>query len=142
MEEQVKDSRYFEKFRALVSKGLYVTKAEAKQNYTASFQRMGISFVMKRFDSVSDSAAKVTEADIQKYYNDHSYMYTNIEATRKVEYVAFNVIPSPEDLAAIEKDAQRAASEFKGKSVREDSAFLAQESENGSIIIQTSLKKP
>ena len=141
MEEQVKDSRYFEKFRALVTKGLYVTKAEAKQNFMSHDLRTSILYVIKRFDSVSDTTAQVSDADIQKYYNDHSYMYMNSEATRKIDYVSFNVVPSPEDLAAIEKDAQRVAAEFKGKSVRDDSTFMAQESENGSIMIQNFNKK-
>jgi peptidyl-prolyl cis-trans isomerase D len=55
--------------------------------------------------------------------------------------VAFDVLPSPEDVAAIEKDAQRVASEFKGKSMKEDSAFMMQESENNAIMIQNYTKK-
>lgn len=141
MEEQVKDSRYFEKFRTLIQKGLYVTKAEAKQNFTSQDTKIAITYVIKSFDSVNDSTVKVTDSDIQKYYNDHSYLYMNTESTRKVEYVAFNVLPSPEDLAAIEKDAQRVASEFKGRNLRDDSAYMAQESENGSIMIQNYTKK-
>jgi len=141
MEEQVKDTRYFEKFRSLITKGLYVTKAEAKQSFNNQFQKYSINYVIKTFDSLSDSSAKVTEADIQKYYNDHSYLYMNSEPARKVEYVVFNVMPSPEDLAAIEKNAQEVARDFKGKSVRDDSTYMAQESENGSIVIQNFTKK-
>ena len=141
MEEQVKDSRYFEKFRALVTKGIYITNAEAKQRFVSQDTKFNISYALKRFDSVSDSTTKVTDAEIQKYYNDHSYLYMNMEPTRKIDYVTFNVMPSPEDLAAIEKDAQRVASEFKGKTVRDDSAFMMQESENGSIMIQNFNKK-
>ncbi|WP_317900129.1 peptidylprolyl isomerase [Aurantibacillus circumpalustris] len=141
MEEQVKDSRYFEKFRALITKGLYVTKAEAKQNYQNQNQKRELSYIIKRFDSVSDTVVKVTDSDIQKYYKEHSYQYMNSEATRSAEYVVFNVLPSKEDLAEIENDAQRVASEFKGLSVRDDSSFMAQESENGSIMIQNFTKK-
>jgi len=141
MEEQVKDSRYFEKFRSLVTKGMYVTKAEAKQYYASQDSRISISYVMKRFDSVSDTAVKVSDSDIQKYYKDHSYLYTSTESTRKIEYVAFNVMPSPKDLEAIQLDAQRVANEFKGKSMSDDSSFMAVESENGNIMIQNFNKK-
>jgi peptidyl-prolyl cis-trans isomerase D len=55
--------------------------------------------------------------------------------------VAFKVVPSQEDLVAIEKDAQRVANEFKGLSMKEDSAFMQQESENGNIVIQNFTKK-
>lgn len=141
MEDQVKNTRYFEKYRALINKGLYVTKAEAKAIFKNQNTKMDIAYALKRFDSVSDSTVKLTDSDLQKYYNDHSYMFMNNETTRKVEYVAYNVVPSPEDLATIEKDAIRAAGEFKGKSMRDDSAFIAQESENGAITIQNMTKK-
>lgn len=141
MEEQVKSTRYFEKFRALVNKGLYVTKAEAKEMFKNQDTKVNIAYVVKRFDSVNDSTVKVTDSDIQKYYNDNSYRYTTPETSRSIEYVAFDVMPSPEDLAAIEKDAQRIASEFKGKTIHEDSSFMAQESENGMISIQDFTKK-
>jgi peptidyl-prolyl cis-trans isomerase D len=141
MEEQVKNARYFEKFRALVNKGLYVTNAEAKEAFKKKEDKISISYVIKRFDSVSDSAVKLTDSDLQKYYKDHSYMFKNPEAVRKIEYVAFNVTPSKVDLDAIEKDAQRVANEFKGKTIKEDSAFMGQESENGNISIQSFNKK-
>jgi peptidyl-prolyl cis-trans isomerase D len=141
MEEQVKDARYFEKFRSIISKGMYITKAEAKNNYEAQLQTRDLSYVIKRFDSVSDSTFKLSESDIEKYYKNHSYRYMNDEANRKIEYVVFNVMPSAEDLAAIQADAQRTANEFKGKTMREDSNFIAQESENGSILIQNFTKK-
>ncbi len=141
IEDNVKNSRFYEKFRAIVNKGLYVTTAEAKEMFKAQNTKMNVSFVVKRYDALSDSAVKITDADIQKYYNDHSYEFMNPETTRSVEYVAFNVVPSPSDLEQIQKDAQRAASEFKGNSMRDDSAFMQQESENGNITVQDFTKK-
>ncbi|MGZ3901823.1 MAG: peptidylprolyl isomerase, partial [Bacteroidia bacterium] len=126
---------------ALIRKGLYTTSAEAKEGVKFDNTSLNLTYTIKRFDTVSDSAVKVTDADIQKYYNDHSYEFKNNETTRKVEYVAYNVVPSPDDLAAIEKDAQRAAGEFKGKNLSQDSAFIAQESQNGNITIQDFNKK-
>jgi peptidyl-prolyl cis-trans isomerase D len=84
MEEMVKNSRYYEKFRTLINKGLYVTTAEAKEALKAKTSSLNMSYVVKRFDSVSDSTVKVSDSDIQKYYNDHSYEFTNPETTRKV----------------------------------------------------------
>lgn len=142
LEEVVKDNRFYEKFRALINKGLYVTTAEAKQTLKAQSSKMSLSYVAKRYDAVSDSSVKVSESDIQKYYNDHSYEFKNPETTRKVEYVAFNVVPSPADLDSLEKDSRRIASEFKkSPSMKEDSLFMQQESENGGIVIQDFTKK-
>ncbi len=141
MEENVKTTRYFEKFRMLVYKGLYATSAELKAKVISRTTNINFSYIIKRYDSVSDSSVNVSESDLEKYYKEHAYRFQNSETTRSIEYVAFNVIPSTEDIAAIEKDANRAAEEFKGKTPAEDSLFLAQESENGEIKIENFTRK-
>jgi peptidyl-prolyl cis-trans isomerase D len=141
MEEDIKNLRYAEKYAALIRKGLYTTNAEAKETFKAQNNKVNFTYVIKRFDSVSDSTVKVTDADIQKFYSDNSYLFANTETTRKIEYVSFDVLPSATDVEAIAKDAQRAADEFKTKSIKEDSSFISQESENGMVNIQDMNKK-
>lgn len=141
METDVKNMRYAEKYATLIRKGLYSTNAEAQDAYNSQNSKLNFTYVIKRFDSVSDSAVKVTDGDIQKFYSDNSYLFTNTETTRKIEYVSFDVLPSQSDVEAVAKDAQRAADEFKGKSIKEDSVFIAQESENGAVNIQDMNKK-
>ncbi len=141
MEEMVKTSLYYQKFRALLQNGLYVTKAEAEQLAAKRNNVFDIEFVYKRYDAVSDSAAKLSESEIEKYYKEHKYKYRNPESSRKIEYVAFNVTPSAEDIAEIEKDANRIAKEFKGLSASEDSSLMAMESENGRIAIEDFTRK-
>ncbi len=141
MEDQVKVTRYFEKFRALITKGLYITTAEAKDGIEQEFTKMTCEYVVKRYETVSDSAVKYTDDDLKNFYNGHTYQYKSLEISRSIEYVPFNVVPSAEDLALMEKDAQRVASEFKGRTLSEDSSFIAQESEEGVINIQNFSKK-
>jgi len=141
MEDNVKTTRYFEKFRMLVTKGLYATTAELKAKVVSRTTNVNFSYIIKRFDAVSDSSVKVSESDLEKYYKENAYRFQNPETTRSIEYVAFNVVPSTEDIAAVEKEAVRAANEFKGKTPGEDSMFLAQESENGEIKIENFTRK-
>lgn len=141
MEEDVTNTRLAEKYAMLVRKAMYVTTAEAKQSFVAQNTKLNVSIAMKRYDEVSDSAVKVTEDDIKKYYNENKHKYLNEETSRKIEYVAFNIFPSESDVAAIEKDAQRVAEGFKNKTTGEDSAYMMAESENGSITIQDFTRK-
>jgi peptidyl-prolyl cis-trans isomerase D len=141
MEENVKTTRFFEKFRMLVNKGLFVTTAEVNAKLKAKSTNITFSYILKRFDAVSDSSIAISESDIEKYYKENTYRFQNPETTRSIEYVAFNVVPSAEDIAAVEKEALRAAAEFKGKTPSEDSLFLAQESENGDIKIENLTRK-
>ncbi len=141
MEDMVKSTIYFKKFRALVTKGLYITQAEAKEAYRANNTTANISYVMKRFDSMADSLVKVSESDIEKYYKEHSHLYKSLENSRKIEYIVYDVLPSAEDVAEVEKEAIRVADEFKKTDISEDSMLMAQESENGNIVIQDLSKK-
>ncbi len=135
LETGIAESRLAEKYGTLIKKGLYVTTAEAKEAYIAQNRTMNVGYVMKRYASVSDSAVKVNDEDIQKYYKDHQYEFKSYETTRSIEYVSFDVVPSEQDMIDLEKDAQRVASEFKTKTAKEDSSYIAQESEGGQVTI-------
>jgi peptidyl-prolyl cis-trans isomerase D len=141
MEEMVKSSLFFNKFRSLITKGLYVTKAEAAARAKTRGTTADLTLVLKKYESVSDSAVKPTDAELEKYYSSNPNLYLNPENTRKIDYVTFNVSPSAEDLSNIEKDALRAAEEFRKLPISEDSSFIAQESENGNISIKNFDKK-
>ena len=142
LEEGVRSTRQLEKYSSLIRKGIYTTNAEAREGYKAQVNKMSFSYLAKPYDSVADSTVKVTDSEIQKYYNENSYEFINPENTRKVEYVVFNVMPSAKDLEEIEKDAYRAADDFKKiKTMGEDSGFIASESQNNQITIQDFTKK-
>jgi peptidyl-prolyl cis-trans isomerase D len=135
LETGIAESRLAEKYGVIIKKGLYVTTAEAKEMYAQQNKSMNVGYVIKRYDSVSDSIVKVTNDDIQKYYNDHQYMFKSYETTRNIDYVSFDVVPSDKDMADIEKNANEVAAKFKTIPVKEDSAFMAEESEGGAITV-------
>ncbi len=141
LEKNIQDMRHAEKYAALIKKGLYVTSAEAKSEYAAQNSMTDFTYAVKRFNTVSDSAVKVSEDDIQNYYKSNSFEYLNKETTRKVEYVAFNVMPSPADLKAIEEESNKAAEEFRKSTIKDDSTLIAQESENNVVNITDMTKK-
>lgn len=141
MEEDITNTRLAEKYSMLVRKGMYVTKAEVMHAHAMQSTKINVSFVVKRYDSVSDSAIKVNDDDIKKYYNEHKYKYINAKASRKTEYVTFPIFPSEDDVAAIEKTALAVTEGFKGKKPNEDSTYMMAESENGNIIVQDFTRK-
>ncbi len=141
LETSISDLRTVEKYNLLIKKGMYVTTAEAKDAFINQTKQVNVSFVMKRYATVSDSTVKVTEEDINNYYNKHKGDYKLSETTRKIEYVSYDVMPSKLDYDAISKDAMRVVEEFKGKTTKEDSAYIAQESEGGQVMISGYTKK-
>lgn len=135
LEQSILEVRTAEKYNALLKKGIYVTTAEAKEAFNNQSKQVNASFVLKRYNAISDSAVKVTEEDLNNYYNKHQYEFKVLNAARKIEYVAFDVLPSQADFEALQEDAKRAAEEFKTKTAKEDSSFVSQESEEGKVQI-------
>lgn len=135
LEKQILEVRVAEKYNMLVKKGMYVTTAEAKDAFIAQNKQVNASFVLKRYSSVADSTIKVSDDEINAYYNKHQNDYKVSAPSRKIEYVAYDVMPSKADFEMILTDAQRIAEEFKVRTAKEDSAYIAQESEGNQVSI-------
>lgn len=142
LEKSITEVRLAEKYTVLVKKAMYATTAEAKDQFIAQNKQVTASFVIKRYSDVPDSTVKVTDEEINKYYNNHQNSYRVKETTRKIEYISYDVLPSKADYENLVKEAQTVAEEFKNKTtLAEDSAYIAQESEGGMISIANYGKK-
>jgi peptidyl-prolyl cis-trans isomerase D len=111
LENEIMKDRAFSKYNNLIRKGLYITELEAQNNYLETGRRMDFRYVVKRFSALSDSAITVTESDLQKYYREHEKEYRQ-EATRDLEYVQFEILPSEEDDRMASEWINRMKNEF------------------------------
>ncbi|HEY1039113.1 MAG TPA: SurA N-terminal domain-containing protein [Bacteroidia bacterium] len=138
LEDQVREMRMSEKYMNLIKKGFYTTTVEAKDAYVAQKRAVNVKFVFKQYSSVPDSSVKVSDEEIQKYYNEHQYMYTNEETSRKIEYIIWESVPSKEDVADLMASMQTVADDFRDKKTgSEDSSFIANSNENQNLDITT-----
>lgn len=142
LESSIMEYRTAEKYNNLIKKGMYVTSAEAKDAFVNQSKQANVNFVVKRYDAIADSAVKVTDSDIENYYTKNQYKYKVKETSRKVEYVAYDVMPSKEDFENLQKDAMRVVEQFKTKTTpAEDSAFVMQENADEQITISNYTRK-
>ena len=127
-EEAVIKERIGAKFNNLIKGGLYVTKSQAKQAYIDNEQKVKFTYVLQRYTTVQDSAVKVTQEEIQKQYNENKNKYKQAETMRSINFVTFDVTPSPADLQAAQEQMNRLSNDFKTASV--DSDFVNANSDN------------
>lgn len=129
LEEYVRQVRIIEKYNNLIKKGLYVTTSAAKREYIAQNTNATIRYVLKNYKLLADSTIKPTADELNAYYTSHQNEYKQ-EASRVMEYVAYEIAPSAEDIAESKKAMQKVADDFKvSKSFSEDSTFIVAESE-------------
>tara|TARA_X000000950_G_scaffold26899_2_gene28944 strand:+ start:4843 stop:6957 length:2115 start_codon:yes stop_codon:yes gene_type:complete len=84
----------------LIKASAGITEAEAKAIYHLENDNVNIQYVQIPFDVIPDSLVEVTDAEIKKYIQEHKAEYKRDE-TRNIQYVAFEELPTEDDLATI-----------------------------------------
>lgn len=89
-----------QKYISLIGQGSYVPKWMVEKLNADNNQFTSLSYVGIPYASVSDSAIKVTDAEINDYVQKHKEEFKQ-EKTRSVAYVVFNANPSTADSSAL-----------------------------------------
>lgn len=93
----VQRSARVRKFTMLFTNSAYVPKFEMKRTMAEQNALASIQYVRVPYSSVSDSEVPVSDEEIKAYMQQHAAMYTNDAATRGIEYVSFEIVPSSSD---------------------------------------------
>ncbi len=111
LRNQMQQERVMSKYLALVEGGFYANALEVAHGVRVSNQTYAAEVIGKDYYTVPDSLVRVTQADAKKYYSDHKEAYKQ-EASRHIEYVVFDVMPSEEDYADAKSVVDDIAAEF------------------------------
>ncbi len=111
LEKQIQSDKLQSKYNNLISKGLYVTGAEAQFSIEGKNKQVDIEFVSLNLNAIPDSSVKVTTKELNDYYQLHKDEYKS-EKTRSIEYIVFHVAPSAADFSNAEKWINEIKSEF------------------------------
>ncbi|MEN8224971.1 MAG: peptidylprolyl isomerase [Bacteroidota bacterium] len=102
--EYIYNDRLVTKYSALISKAYYVPKALAEVEYHNTSDIYEVRFVAPKFTEIEDSlVGESTDEQYKAYYEETKHKFTQ-NNSRDIEYVVFNILPSDEDLAAIEEE--------------------------------------
>lgn len=86
------------KYNTLVAKGVYRTSLEVKADFMANNASHDAKIVGFNFNSIIDDSVAVSEEEMRDYLKTHEADYQQ-EASRRIEYVIFDLAASPEDSA-------------------------------------------
>ncbi len=117
------------KYQNLLVQASYVPKWMLEKQLADNNAVASISYVYVPYTSVSDSAVKVSDDDINAYVKKHSKEFIKQEETRNIAYVGFSAAPTATDTANALNQVVAAKEEF--ATTPDASAFI---SRNGSEI--------
>lgn len=130
VKEQMNMQRLLSKYMNLVSKSMFVTDLEVEQGVANADISSSISYIAKDYDQIPDSTVQISQEEVRKYYADHKNVFKQT-ASRDIEYVVFDVLPSEEDYAAAEKNINEIAEEFAASETPMQYALLNSQTQSG-----------
>jgi peptidyl-prolyl cis-trans isomerase D len=125
---ELANQKLSEKYISLVSNGLYVNSLEAKDEYQNKNKLANFKYVMLNYTSIPDSKVTLSDDDYKSYYDDHKTEFNNPNELRSFDYVNFSAAPSKDDSAAVKKQAEKMAIDFKAST--NDSLFVQINAQN------------
>jgi peptidyl-prolyl cis-trans isomerase D len=111
LEKQAIASYQMAKYQTLLSKALYVPSAQVNELLDLASSTVDISYLVKSYNTISDSAVTVTPAEIKEYYNSHQHLFKQQES-RQLTYVSFDVTAAAEDIQETEAAVESLKPEF------------------------------
>lgn len=102
MENQIRQSRAYEKFMNLLIASSQPNKIDAEMAYAAQTSSVDIAYTVQSYATVADSTIQVSNSDLQAQYNKMKARYETPEV-RTIRYLAVDVKPSTEDYARVEE---------------------------------------
>ena len=112
MSESIVLNRIETKMNNLMSKAIYTPTWMADMDNAEKTATMNFKFVGVPFSSVQEEVT-VTNSDISKYIKKYGYRFKTQDETRKAAYVAFNVVPSSADSAAVKGEIASQIASYK-----------------------------
>jgi peptidyl-prolyl cis-trans isomerase D len=122
---QLEFGRMTEKYATLLSSTIYFPKWFIEKQNADNSQIGRASYISVPYTTISDSAVKVSDAEIKEYMNDHKDEFEQKDETRSIQYVVFNASPSQADSAAVYQQVQGLKPRF--ETAADAATFVAQQ---------------
>ncbi|MDE6494259.1 MAG: SurA N-terminal domain-containing protein [Bacteroidales bacterium] len=111
LERIIKSERLKEKYYNLAAQSFYVPRAFAAFMSGTLATTVDARFVLLPYEAIPDSTLKLNRSDFQKFYNENKFMFRQ-NKSRSIDYVVFDVTPTIQDMAEIEKNVNALYAEF------------------------------
>ena len=102
LQNQAKTQQFYAKYNSLFSASNYVNTLALANQIAENNNTFNVEFVMVPMGYVQDSTIVVSDSEIKKYYDNHKKFFRQ-PASRDIEYVVYEVLPSAEDVEAANK---------------------------------------
>ncbi len=114
-EDNIRKNIVRNSYNNLVNAGLGASLEEGKRDYMFNNASTTAQYVYVPYTSIADSLITITNSDYKKYINEHSKEF-QVEESRSIKYVKFDITPSDADKNAMKASLSENIEEMKTSS--------------------------
>ncbi|MEO0775660.1 MAG: SurA N-terminal domain-containing protein, partial [Bacteroidota bacterium] len=140
-QKEIVKERLQSKLNTLVSKAMYTPTWLAERYHQDQQTTVDFNYVRIPFSEIDDADVTLEDSDYQAFLDENKKQFMQDEETRKVNYVVFDVNPTPQDSADLREEMDTLIKQF-SESTNDslfvllnegsmESAFVKKESLNG-----------
>jgi peptidyl-prolyl cis-trans isomerase D len=118
VEQEILKEQLKKKFTTLVSSAILINKLDAKAAYEASKTNVDFDYVAQSYNTIPDSTVNISDAEIQKLYQERKNLYKQEEA-RLIDYISVNILPDSKDYQVVENKLNNLKENLKTDKVAE-----------------------
>ena len=112
LQDAAMTQQYYAKYNSLFTQSNFTNALMLTDEIAENNNTFNVEFVTVPFGYPKDSTIVVSDKEIKAYYNAHKKFYKQ-QASRDIEYVVFEVVPSAEDISAANQALIDVYDEFK-----------------------------
>lgn len=114
LERIVKNERLKEKYNNLAAKSFYMPKTLAAFQSGPLASTSTARWVMLPYSGIEDGEVQVSKGDYKKFYDENKFRFRQ-NKSRSLDYVVFDVTPTAQDMADLEKHVAQLYEEFQNE---------------------------
>ncbi len=111
IENQIIRERYLMKYQNLIKKGLFVTSRQVQKDLDDNSRKVSFNYLSVSYSTIADSLVSVKLSEVKKYLKEHASEFEQ-EASRDIEYIVFEIVPSAEDFTEVKNWMENNKEEF------------------------------
>ena len=111
LQESAKTQQFYSKYMSLFTQSNFNAPLMLSEKIAENNNTFDVEFVMVPYSYPRDTTITVSDKEIKAYYNAHKKFYKQ-QASRDIEYVVFEVVPSADDIAAANEALVKVYDEF------------------------------
>ena len=111
LQQNMTSQQYFIKYTSLITGSDILTPVELRRQIEENNTSSNVEFVLVPFGFEIDSTITVSDKEVHDYYNAHKENYRQ-RASRDIEFVAYEVVPSEADIQAAKDEIDGLFEEF------------------------------